>query len=130
MILRYNPSLKSIARKLRDTMTDAEQALWTKIRNRQINDKQFYRQRPIGNYIVDFYCPTSNLVIEVDGGQHYEKNAMESDAERDDYIKSLGLNVLRFSNRDVLQEMDSVLRKIHEETNPSQPPFSKGRRVE
>jgi very-short-patch-repair endonuclease len=73
---------------------------------------QFYRQKPRGNFIVDFYCPAALLVIEVDGGQHYEENGMIRDSLRDDYLESLGLYVLRFSNLDVLGNMDGVIAAI------------------
>ena len=70
-MLKYDNSLKHIARELRKNMTDAEKLLWSRIRRRQLSGYQFYRQRIIGSYIVDFYCPTARLVIEIDGGQHY-----------------------------------------------------------
>ena len=93
-------------------MTDAEIALWAKVRRRQLHRLQFHRQKPIGNYIVDFYCPTVALVIEIDGGQHYKPDGIQRDAVRDDYLKSLGLSVLRFSNADVLSNIDGVIASI------------------
>ena len=95
-------------------MTDAEQLVWSKIRKKQIADVQFYRQKNIGNYIVDFYCPKGNLVIEIDGSQHYEKEGMKKDRKRDNYLQSLDLNVLRFSDIDVLRNINGVLERIHE----------------
>jgi len=95
-------------------MTDAENALWLKLRRKQIHGLQFYRQKPLGNFIVDFYCPQAHLVIEIDGGQHYEEAGMIRDRLRDSYLESLGLDVLRFSNRDVLVNMDGVLAAIVE----------------
>jgi len=67
----YNKRLKSLSRSLRSNMTDAERLLWSKIRRKQLKGLQFYRQKIIGNYIADFYCPELKLVIEVDSGQHY-----------------------------------------------------------
>ena len=67
----YNKNLKQPSRYLRSNMTDAEQLLWQRIRSKQILELRFYRQKPILNFIVDFYCPAENLVIECDGGQHY-----------------------------------------------------------
>ena len=93
-------------------MTDAEVALWAKLRRRQLNDLQFRRQKPIGNFIVDFYCPSANLVIEIDGGQHYTQEGQAYDAERDTDLRSLGLEVLRFSNIDVLGNLDGVIEEI------------------
>ena len=81
-MLEYNPKLKQSSRKLRSDMTDAEQALWAKLRRKQIMDVQFYRQKPIGQYIVDFYAPTVNLVVEIDGGGHFEEATKQYDARR------------------------------------------------
>jgi very-short-patch-repair endonuclease len=66
-------------------MTDAERLLWSKLRRKQIKTFQFYRQRIIGNYIVDFYCPKGKLIIEVDGGQHYSEEGNRKDKAREDY---------------------------------------------
>ena len=96
-------------------MTDAERLLWSRIRRKQLKGLQFYRQKIIGNYIVDFYCPESKLVIEVDGGQHYRAEGKEKDHIRDDYMKKIGINVLRFSDRDVLKRIDAVMEKIWRE---------------
>jgi very-short-patch-repair endonuclease len=88
---------------------------------------QFYRQKNIGNYIVDFYCPQGRLVIELDGGQHYEKEGMKRDQERDSYLQALGLTVMRFSDIDALRNIDGVVERIYEHLkNPPQPSFSKG----
>lgn len=95
-------------------MTDAEHLLWTKIRNKQLKGYQFYRQKIVGNFIVDFYCPKANLVIEVDGGQHYSGEARERDERRDRIITSLGLRVLRFSDGDVLGNLAGVMENIWE----------------
>ena len=93
-------------------MTDAEKLLWSKLRGKQLKGLQFYRQKIIGNYIVDFYCPKSKLFIEVDGGQHYSFEGEEKDEKRDDYIRKAGIAVLRFSDREVLGRIDAVLEKI------------------
>ena len=75
---------------------------------------KFYRQKVIGNYIVDFYCPRAKLVIELDGGQHFMDEGIERDKERDRYLSSLGLKVLRFTDKEVINELSSVLEKIYE----------------
>ena len=75
---------------------------------------QFYRQRIIGNYIVDFYCPSANLVIELDGSQHYEGKTEKHDASRTEYLNSIGLYVLRFSNKDINDYFEAVCQKIEE----------------
>jgi very-short-patch-repair endonuclease len=72
----------------------------------------FCRQKTIGNYIVDFYCKAAQLVIEIDGGQHYQEEAMLRDAKRDTYLRGMGLTVLRFSNLDVLKCIDGVIGTI------------------
>ncbi|ESK57331.1 endonuclease domain-containing protein [Acinetobacter tjernbergiae] len=109
----YNKNLKLPARDLRNNMTDAEQLLWQRIRRKQILGLQIYRQKPILNFIVDFYCPKANLVIECDGGQHYTEEGLEADRARDQALGQLGLNVLRFDNRQVLTEIDAVVERIY-----------------
>jgi len=71
-MLSYNRNLKPLSRNLRSNMPEAEILLWSKLRGNQLKGLQFYRQKIIDNYIVDFYCPKSRLVVEVDGGQHYD----------------------------------------------------------
>ena len=74
---------------------------------------QFYRQKPIGPYIVDFYAPNAKLVVEVDGGQHLESEQLGRDAHRDDHLRSLGLEVMRFDNLQVLTQGRAVLESIY-----------------
>jgi very-short-patch-repair endonuclease len=81
---------------------------------KQLNGYQFYRQRIIGDYIVDFFCPGAKLVIEVDGGQHYSGKAVEADKIRDDYMRNFGLKVLRFTDTDVLKNVEGVVESIIE----------------
>ena len=114
IVLEYNPNLKARARRLRKHMTEAEVLLWNHIRRKQIKGIQFFRQRPIGNYIVDFYAPDAGLVIEVDGGQHYEDDGLEYDASRDQFLEAHGLKVIRFTNTDVLKHVDEVVAEIRE----------------
>ena len=115
MSLPRNKKLKNTARTLRNNMTDAERKLWKHIRKKQINGLQFYRQKVIGHYIVDFYCHAAKLVIEVDGGQHYEEEGLEYDEQRDAFLEGQGLKVIRFSNLDVLQNIEGVIEKVIEE---------------
>lgn len=109
----YNKNLKQPSRDLRNNMTNAEKRLWSKLRAKQILGLQFYRQKPILNFIVDFYCPAANLVIECDGGQHFTDEGLEADRVRDEVLVELGLVVLRFSNRQVLTEIDGVVEQIY-----------------
>jgi very-short-patch-repair endonuclease len=111
---RYNPKLKKHSRTLRINMTDAEQVLWHRVRRKQIQNVQFYRQKPLLAFVVDFYCPAAKLVIELDGSQHYEEAHQIRDQERDAALAGLGLRVLRFDNRQVLLETDAVLELIDE----------------
>ena len=131
-MLQYNPHLKKAARKLRSETTDSEQRLWSRVRGKQLKGVQFYRQKPIGNYVVDFYAPKAKLVVEVDGSQHLDVNHVLQDAERDGYLVAQGLRVLRFNNLQVFQELDGVVEVIYQEVvsrlnaNPPNPPLRKG----
>ena len=116
-------------------MTEAEIALGPKLPRKQLFGLQFYRQKTLGNFIVDFYCASARLVIEVDGGQHYEKEGAAQDAARDRYLKSLGLEVLRSSNLEVLRNTDAVIAAVaqhldaalgQKNTKSPQPPLKKG----
>jgi very-short-patch-repair endonuclease len=93
-------------------MTDAEKKLWSKLRNRQLANLKFRRQIAKGPYFLDFCCPEKNLVIEVNGGQHYAEEGQSCDRTCDKYLKQFGLKVVRYSNRDVLSDLDSVLKDI------------------
>jgi very-short-patch-repair endonuclease len=110
--LPYTATLKENARQLRNNQTDSEQALWTRIRKKHIRDIQFYRQKPIGHYIVDFFAPKINLVVEIDGSQHQEQEQAKKDRQRDSYLKSRGLKILRFNSRETLLETDAVAEEI------------------
>ena len=112
-MLPYNKGLKELARGLRNNLTEAETALWLKVRKRQLNNYQFYRQRIIGNYIVDFYCPEGKLVIEIDGSQHYSEPGKAKDKMGDCHLSDLGLRVLRFSAHEVMKNLEGVLEVIN-----------------
>jgi adenine-specific DNA-methyltransferase len=96
---------------MRHDATDAERRLWRSLRSNQMGFA-FRRQHPIGPYIADFACLTAQLVIELDGGGHCEPAAMDYDKERDDYLRARGFRVVRISNREVLVNLDGVLREI------------------
>lgn len=110
----YKRILKRPARVLRGNMTDAEQLLWQRLRRKQVHGVQFYRQKPLLTFIVDFYCPAAKLVVELDGSQHGEPEHMAKDTSRDAALADLGLKVLRFDNRQALLETDTVLDVIGE----------------
>ena len=111
-MLKYNPNLKQTARRLREEMTHSEQMLWSRLRKKQLQSTQFYRQKSIGTYIADFYAPKAKLVVEVDESQHLGLEHKQNDEERDAYLTSSGLQVLRFGNMRVLQEIDAVVGAI------------------
>lgn len=113
-MLLYDTKLKQFSRNLRTGMTEAEKLLWSKVRRKQLRGYQFYRQRIIGEYIVDFYCSKANLIIELDGGQHYTEEAKKKDKGRDDYLKREGYEILRFSDKEVFENLQGVLEKIYE----------------
>lgn len=110
----YNKNLTTFARDLRTNQTAAEELLWSKLRRKQLLDAQFYRQKPLASYIVDFYCASARLVIELDGSQHFEADYQERDAERGRVLASLGLLVLRFDNLQVLKDTQAVLSVIYD----------------
>ena len=113
-------------------MTDAEQLLWSHLRRKQVHGVQFYRQKPLAHFIVDFYCASARLVIEVDGVQHHNEAGRDSDDRRTQILESLGLRVLRFDNRQVLLETDAVMEVIAAIVAgqiPPNPPFQRGERI-
>ncbi|MDP8204334.1 MAG: endonuclease domain-containing protein, partial [Candidatus Tenebribacter mawsonii] len=101
--------LKERRRELRNNQTPAEKKLWQFIRRKQLHEIQFYRQYGIGPYIADFYAPSIKLCIEVDGHQHYTSNGMEYDSERDNYMNALNITVVRFRNKEVLQNITKIV---------------------
>lgn len=109
-MLFYNSKLKILARNLRKNMTEEERALW--FGYLRTCKARFLRQKVIGNYIVYFYSPKNKLVIELDGGQHYEDEAKLNDNKRDKYLESLGLIVLRYTNVDVNKNFEGVCADI------------------
>ncbi|HUP91340.1 MAG TPA: endonuclease domain-containing protein [Solimonas sp.] len=114
-MLPYKRALKGSSRALRNNLTDAEQKLWRHLRRKQLCGVQFYRQKPIGGFVVDFYCAAAKLVVELDGGQHFEVEHAAKDARRDAELRNMGLRVLRFDDRQALQETSAVLSVIHDQ---------------
>ncbi len=120
--LPYNPDLLQRAKTLRKNMTPAERKLWEYL---QLLDVKIYRQRLIGNFIVDFYCSSRKLVIEVDGDSHTPEPAKVYDQERTNVLNGYRLQVVRFTNREVLTEFEGVCLKVAEllvEKTPPAPP--------
>jgi len=111
-------------RKMRRDQTDAERKLWALLRNRQFAGAKFRRQFSIGKYILDFYCPTCKIGIEADGGQHYEPIGEEKDNQRTNELSLLGITMLRFSNNDILQNIEGVWEIVQKEISERQKPPS------
>jgi very-short-patch-repair endonuclease len=120
--LYNNSSTKEYRRKLRNNSTDAERKIWSILRNKQINGLRFLRQYSVGKYILDFYCPELKLSIEIDGGQHNEKEKIDYDINRTIYLKRSNIKVLRFWNNDVLNNIEGVWEKLIDEISTITPP--------
>lgn len=106
-------SVKPIRKNLRKNMPEPEKLLWRKLRNRQLLNYKFRRQFSVGKYIVDFYCPERKLAIELDGESHFLTNeAMHEDKNRQRFIENLGIKFLRFTNEEIMKNMDGVLEVI------------------
>ncbi|MBU0489426.1 MAG: endonuclease domain-containing protein [Bacteroidetes bacterium] len=109
----YNLShLKETRKVLRKNMTPAELALWEMLKEKKLLGRKFRRQYSIGNYIADFYCTSEKIVIELDGQHHFSKEGIDKDKERDKFLVDLGMKVLRFENKEVLDNLTEVLKII------------------
>jgi very-short-patch-repair endonuclease len=107
--------LKERRRKLRRNQTDAEKMLWRQVRGKQLKGMKFFRQYSVGPYILDFYCPVLKLAVELDGGQHNDEENKIRDNARSAYLQQQGINVIRFWNHEVMQQLEAVLTKIAEQ---------------
>jgi very-short-patch-repair endonuclease len=116
-------STRDKRKNLRKNQTEAEGALWERLRGRRFMGCKFFRQYGIGEYIADFYCPQHKLGIEVDGSQHHSNDSAEYDRVRADFMCSLDIRTIRFSNLDVLQNMDGVLLQIGEKIGTASDPL-------
>ena len=108
--MEHNPKLTLRAQTLRKNMTKEERRLWYEYLSKY--PQRFRRQVTIGHYILDFYCAAAKLAIELDGSQHYETDGQQYDEKRDAWLESQGIQVLRFSNTDVLRNLDGVCQVI------------------
>jgi len=95
-------------------MTDAEKMLWKHLRRKNLDGYRFRRQHPVDRYILDFYCPALKLAVELDGAQHYTKEGKARDNKRTAWLEAQGIRVVRFRNAEVVTNIESVLREIHE----------------
>lgn len=112
MEVHNKKSLKEIRRNLRQETTEAEDFLWQHLRDRKLNELKFKRQHSIGNYIVDFYCASKRLIIEVDGEVHKFYDQKEKDKLRDEHLKEMNFIVLKFLNEEVLSKTNFVKQEI------------------
>ena len=126
--MKRTPEQTTRARELRRNQTNAERALWARLRNRQVEGAKFKRQWPIGPFIVDFVNLERRLVIEIDGGHHGQSEDRDRDQQRTAWLEGNGYRVLRFWNNDVLLNTDGVMEAIRQTLTPSpQPSPLKGR---
>jgi very-short-patch-repair endonuclease len=111
-MLHNKKYLKENRKELRSNSTPAEAEIWKYLRSSQLEGRKFRRQHSIGNYILDFYCPSEKIAIELDGQLHFHAAAEQFDTERDQALQELDIKVLRFENKDVFDHLDAVLQEI------------------
>lgn len=104
--------LKNFRKRLRNNSTSAESFLWTSLKKSQLEGRKFRRQHSVGSYILDFYCTTERLCVELDGAGHYTDEGIEYDKQRTAYINSLNIKVIRFENKEVFENLEGVLAEI------------------
>lgn len=119
-----DPRHKARRSSLRKDSTDAERLMWSRLRNRNLARLKFYRQFGVGPYILDFYCPSRHLGIEIDGGQHNSSEGRASDEQRTGYLNGCGITVVRFWNNDVIGNLEGVMERIFDVVTPSTPSSS------
>jgi very-short-patch-repair endonuclease len=106
------PELRTFRTELRGSLTPAEAAFWNIVKNSKLDGKKFRRQHSVGRYILDFYCPSERLAIELDGEVHFTQRAAEYDRERKLFLEYFGIKVIRFKNKLVFEEEERVIHKI------------------
>jgi very-short-patch-repair endonuclease len=106
------PHLKHFRKNLRNNSTSAEATLWLSLKSRQLDGRKFRRQHSIENYILDFYCPSEKINIELDGQGHYTEEGKENDSVRDAFLNQFGVKVIRVENREVFENLENVLEMI------------------
>lgn len=108
---------KELRRKLRNNATPAERKLWSALQSKKLDGFKFRRQHSIDRYILGFFCPTTNLAIELDSDSHYTAEAMEYDKIRDNYLQSIGITLIRYSNQEIDDNLEKVLENIRSHLN-------------
>lgn len=112
MKLHNRSELRSRRRALRNPATPAESTLWLLLKGKQLDGRKFRRQHSIGPYILDFYCPSEKLAIELDGEQHFMEEGIRRDERRTNYLRDVGITVLRFENFNVFDHPEMIVREI------------------
>jgi very-short-patch-repair endonuclease len=114
-------ALKQKRKDLRNNLTPAEAKLWMLVKSKQLDGRKFRRQHSVGNYILDFYCTSEKLAIELDGAHHFTEDGMKYDEVRTAYLNSVGIRVVRFENRLVFDDPEFVLREVKRHFLPPRP---------
>jgi len=117
--LNADEGIFKTSRRLRKKMTETEKILWKELRNRELLDLKFRRQHPLHYYVADFYSHELKLVIEVDGGIHNKLSQKEHDGNRSAELERLGIRVIRFSNEEIINDIEEVKKRIVESINDS-----------
>ena len=111
-VIHYNPKLKPLAAQLRSRSTQSEILLWNQLKGGQMNGLRFIRQKPIGDYVVDFYCKEVGLVIELYGLSYQCNEVMDLDERKQSYLENIGLKVIRFEDEDVIRNVMRVIEHM------------------
>ncbi len=111
-ILNNKPELINFRKQLRNNSTSAEATLWNHLKNSQLENRKFRRQHSIENYILDFYCPSEKLAIELDGNDHFTGYGQTHDEIRDKFLNNLNIKVLRFENKAIFEGLEGILEEI------------------
>jgi very-short-patch-repair endonuclease len=113
--------LKSNRKRLRNNLTPAEAGLWKLLQGKKLGARKFRRQHSVGNYILDFYCPSEKIAIELDGAGHYTEEGMRKDELRTKFLNEVGIKVIRFENKLVFEKTEWVLEEISRSFAPPRP---------
>ena len=120
-ILPYNPKLKEKARRLRNNSTKAEIRLWLYLKGRQMMGYDFHRQKPIDNFIVDFFCRELMLAIELDGYTHTFEEVADRDEKKEKRLRAVGVRIIRFKDNDIMNNMEGVMKEIEDRVKKHTP---------
>lgn len=118
--------LESYRKDLRNNLTSAEATLWIELKGKKLDGRKFRRQHSVGSYILDFYCPSEKLCVELDGAHHFTEEGIAYDIERTYFLNSLNIIVVRFKNLDVFERMEKVLSEIKSNFRPPLAPPEPG----